>query len=322
MYCQTIRTVWDISRDDRARIATYSLRTPTDRLKENYSTIDEVNSGSVVYISVKIAIWQSSMYRLCPWLGAYLGLYPQQEEPSVWRTSLIKLTSTTQRVRGYIHGDSSPPKSRRKEQAEEPYLVLKLSSIKTLWWFTLCMTPFIPIQLLLLSNQGKEVNYTMRLIRFSFQTYLKEYCTDTPKNIAQILQRLLHRYSNFFWKLHRYSKDYYTHTPKIIAWIQSYSKDFCMDTPKIIARILQRLLEIAQILQRLLQAYSKDYCMATPKIFARILQRLLHRYSNDYYMHTPKIIAWILQRLLHGYSKDYYTGYSKDYCMLQILLHR
>ena len=35
MYCQTILTVRDISRDDRARIATCSLRTPTDRLKEN-----------------------------------------------------------------------------------------------------------------------------------------------------------------------------------------------------------------------------------------------------------------------------------------------
>ena len=32
MYCQTIWTVRDISRDDRARIATCSLRTPTDRL--------------------------------------------------------------------------------------------------------------------------------------------------------------------------------------------------------------------------------------------------------------------------------------------------
>ena len=37
MYCQTIQTGRDISRDDRARIATCSLRTPTDRLKENYS---------------------------------------------------------------------------------------------------------------------------------------------------------------------------------------------------------------------------------------------------------------------------------------------
>ena len=31
IYCQTIRTVRDISRDDRARIATCSLRTPSDR---------------------------------------------------------------------------------------------------------------------------------------------------------------------------------------------------------------------------------------------------------------------------------------------------
>ena len=41
MYCQTIRSVWDISRGDRARIATCSLRTSpdrqTDRLKANYS---------------------------------------------------------------------------------------------------------------------------------------------------------------------------------------------------------------------------------------------------------------------------------------------
>ena len=45
IYCQTIRTVRDISRDDRARIATCGLRTPTDRqtdrqadrFKENYS---------------------------------------------------------------------------------------------------------------------------------------------------------------------------------------------------------------------------------------------------------------------------------------------
>ena len=37
MYCQTIRSVRGISRDDRAKIATCSLRTPTDRLIENYS---------------------------------------------------------------------------------------------------------------------------------------------------------------------------------------------------------------------------------------------------------------------------------------------
>ena len=34
---QTIRSVRDISRDDRARIATCSLRTATDRFKANYS---------------------------------------------------------------------------------------------------------------------------------------------------------------------------------------------------------------------------------------------------------------------------------------------
>ena len=41
IYCQTMRTVRDISRDDRARIAICSLRTPTDRqtdrLKVNFS---------------------------------------------------------------------------------------------------------------------------------------------------------------------------------------------------------------------------------------------------------------------------------------------
>ena len=37
MYCQSIRTVRDISRDDRARIAICSLLTSTDRHKENYS---------------------------------------------------------------------------------------------------------------------------------------------------------------------------------------------------------------------------------------------------------------------------------------------
>ena len=42
MYCQAIRTVRDISRDDRAIIATCSLRTPTERLEENYS-IDMTN---------------------------------------------------------------------------------------------------------------------------------------------------------------------------------------------------------------------------------------------------------------------------------------
>ena len=37
MYLGRIRSVRDISREERARIATFSLRTPTDRLKANYS---------------------------------------------------------------------------------------------------------------------------------------------------------------------------------------------------------------------------------------------------------------------------------------------
>ena len=37
MCFQTIQTVWDISRDDRASIVTCSLLTSTDRFKENYS---------------------------------------------------------------------------------------------------------------------------------------------------------------------------------------------------------------------------------------------------------------------------------------------
>ena len=40
IYCQTMRTVRYISRDDRARIATCSLRTLTDRRKANYSIDD------------------------------------------------------------------------------------------------------------------------------------------------------------------------------------------------------------------------------------------------------------------------------------------
>ena len=49
MHCQTIRIVIDISRDDRARIATCSLRTLTDRLKENYSIDDCLAAVLVSY---------------------------------------------------------------------------------------------------------------------------------------------------------------------------------------------------------------------------------------------------------------------------------
>ena len=41
IYCQTIRTARDISRDDRARIATCRLRTPTEiraRIHESFIT--------------------------------------------------------------------------------------------------------------------------------------------------------------------------------------------------------------------------------------------------------------------------------------------
>ena len=52
IYCQTMRTVRDISRDDRARIAICSLRTmtvrQTDRRKENYR-IDNVAEYRIMF---------------------------------------------------------------------------------------------------------------------------------------------------------------------------------------------------------------------------------------------------------------------------------
>ena len=53
MYCQTIRSVRDISRDDKARIATCSLRTQTDRLMENYR-IDIIILLKSVCLSVAV----------------------------------------------------------------------------------------------------------------------------------------------------------------------------------------------------------------------------------------------------------------------------
>ena len=49
MYCQAIRIVRNISRDDRAGIATCSLRTLTDRLKENYSIDYDYNNYIINY---------------------------------------------------------------------------------------------------------------------------------------------------------------------------------------------------------------------------------------------------------------------------------
>ena len=39
--CQSMRTIWDVCRDDRAVIATFRLRTATDRFKE--SSVDDLN---------------------------------------------------------------------------------------------------------------------------------------------------------------------------------------------------------------------------------------------------------------------------------------
>ena len=60
IYCQTIQTVRDISQDDRTRMATCSLRTPTDRLKENYS-IDGL-LGVVITREINTIIVQSKQH--------------------------------------------------------------------------------------------------------------------------------------------------------------------------------------------------------------------------------------------------------------------
>ena len=51
MYCTTIRSVRDISRDDQAIIASSSLRTPIDRHKEMYS-IDNYYKYMYMYMFV------------------------------------------------------------------------------------------------------------------------------------------------------------------------------------------------------------------------------------------------------------------------------
>ena len=68
MYCQTIRSVWDISRGDRARIATCSLRTSpdrlTDRLKANYSidTFVRTRTPSVYMVWHSTLSWKNSVW--------------------------------------------------------------------------------------------------------------------------------------------------------------------------------------------------------------------------------------------------------------------
>ena len=74
MYCQMIRTVREIFRDNRARIATCSLQTLTDRLKENYS-IDESIWGCVDMLIfsgyINVTVWLGFI-SIWPYLG---GLY-------------------------------------------------------------------------------------------------------------------------------------------------------------------------------------------------------------------------------------------------------
>ena len=66
MYCQTIRSVWDISRGDRARIATCSLRTSTDRLKANYSI--DIDLQLFFFLIVFFASW--CIYLVVTWARA------------------------------------------------------------------------------------------------------------------------------------------------------------------------------------------------------------------------------------------------------------
>ena len=48
MCVQSIRTVWDISREDRARIANCSLLSSIDRLKENYTIDDRIARHTLI----------------------------------------------------------------------------------------------------------------------------------------------------------------------------------------------------------------------------------------------------------------------------------
>ena len=89
LYCQTIRTVRDISRDDRARIATSSLRTLTDRLKENYS----IDGHNPRYEQVQIGGERQEKMEedVTEWLTGILGGRGRR------RKAVIKLYTTTMR---------------------------------------------------------------------------------------------------------------------------------------------------------------------------------------------------------------------------------
>ena len=75
MYLGRIRSVRDISRDDRARIATCSLRTSTDRLMENYSIdwlfqanrFHATRPGDIAIVGpTRVRVHEAGM---CRWIG-------------------------------------------------------------------------------------------------------------------------------------------------------------------------------------------------------------------------------------------------------------
>ena len=68
---QSIRTVWDISRDDRAKIATCSLRTATDRSKENYS-IDYYFIIIIVFVVTVIIIIMTTITSIVSQTGCFV----------------------------------------------------------------------------------------------------------------------------------------------------------------------------------------------------------------------------------------------------------
>ena len=72
IYCHAIRSVRDIYRDDRARIATCTLRTLTDRHKENYS-IDTLGPVTSIIVAIIEATYKTSSFSMfCDLYDIYL----------------------------------------------------------------------------------------------------------------------------------------------------------------------------------------------------------------------------------------------------------
>ena len=65
MYCQTIRSVWDISRGDRARIATCSLRTSPDRQTDRQT--DRLNANYSINFKTLSNSWPADVSLLMKW---------------------------------------------------------------------------------------------------------------------------------------------------------------------------------------------------------------------------------------------------------------